>query len=59
MTVEIANVADTFNSVIFRILKKELDRRNIAAHPSDVIISQHQADDMVSELVNNVVLALT
>lgn len=58
-TVEIANVANTFNSVVFRILKKELDRRNIAAHPSDVKIGQHQADDMVSELVNNVVLALT
>jgi len=58
-TVEIANVADTFNSVVFRILKKELDRRNIAAHPSNVIIGQHQADDMISELVNNVVLALT
>jgi hypothetical protein len=58
-TVEIANVANIFNSVAFRILKKELDRRNIAAHPSNVIVSQHQADDMVSELVNNVVLALT
>jgi hypothetical protein len=58
-TVEIANVANTFNSVVFRILKKELDRRNIAAHPSNVVVSQHQADDMVSELVNNVVLALT
>ncbi|MGX1106378.1 hypothetical protein [Bradyrhizobium elkanii] len=58
-TVEIANVADTFNSVVFRILKKELDRRNIAAHPSNVVIGQHQADDMISELVNNVVLALT
>jgi hypothetical protein len=57
-TVEIANVADTFNSVVFRILKKELDRRNIAAHPSNVVVSQHQADDMISELVNNVVLAL-
>jgi hypothetical protein len=57
-TVEIANVANTFNSVVFRILKKELDRRNIAAHPSDVVISQHQADDMISELVNNVILAL-
>jgi hypothetical protein len=58
-TVEIANVANTFNSVVFRILKKELDRRNIAAHPSNVVVSQHQADDMVSELANNVVLALT
>jgi hypothetical protein len=58
-TVEIANVANTFNSVVFRILKKELDRRNIAAHPSSVVIGQHQADDMISELVNNVVLALT
>jgi hypothetical protein len=58
-TVEVANVADTFDSVVFRILKKELDRRNIAAHPSNVVIGQHQADDMISELVNNVVLALT
>jgi hypothetical protein len=58
-TVEIANVANTFSSVVFRILKKELDRRNIAAHPSNVVVSQHQADDMVSELINNVVLALT
>ena len=57
--VEIANVADTFSSVVFRILKKELDRRNIAAHPSNVIVGQHQADDMVADLVNNVVLALT
>jgi hypothetical protein len=57
--IEIANVANIFNSVVFRILKKELDRRNIAAHPSDVVVSQHQADDMIADLVNNVVLALT
>jgi hypothetical protein len=57
--IEIANVANLFNSNIFRILKEKLDRRNIVAHPSTVVVAQSQADDMVTDLVNNVVLALT
>ena len=56
--IEICNTADLINSNIFKILKDKLDRRNIVAHPSAVIVVQHQADDTVSELVNNVVLAL-
>ena len=56
---EVANTADLYNSGIFKILKKELDRRNTAAHPSSVKIVQSQADDMVTDLINNVVLALT
>jgi hypothetical protein len=36
----------------------KLERRNIAAHPSQVVIVQHQADDLITDLVNNVVLAL-
>ena len=55
---EIANTADLYNSSIFKILKKELDRRNTAAHPSSVTVVQSQADDMITDLVNNVVLAL-
>jgi hypothetical protein len=34
-------------------------RRNIVAHPSTVVVVQHQADDAVTDLVHNVVLALT
>ena len=57
--IEIANVANLFNSNIFKILKEKLDRRNIVAHPSTVVVVQSQADDVVTDLVNNVVLALT
>ncbi|MDQ2084312.1 hypothetical protein RA307_29345 [Xanthobacteraceae bacterium Astr-EGSB] len=55
---EIANTANLYNSNVFKILKKELDRRNTAAHPSSVKIVQSQADDMVTDLINNVVLTL-
>ena len=57
--IEICNSAALFNSNVFKILKDKLDRRNIAAHPSSVIVVQSQADDVVTDLVNNVVLAFT
>ena len=56
---EIANTADLYNSGIFKVLKDKLDRRNNAAHPSNVVFVQSQADDMITDLVHNVVLALT
>jgi hypothetical protein len=56
--IEICNTASLFNSNVFKILKEKLDKRNIAAHPSSVVVVQSQADDVVTELVNNVVLAL-
>ncbi|QCB42147.1 hypothetical protein E5673_07845 [Sphingomonas sp. PAMC26645] len=40
------------------ILQEKLKRRNAAAHPSKVVIGQHQIDDTISDLVTNVVLAL-
>lgn len=56
--VEICNTAGLINSNIYKILKEKLDKRNIAAHPSSVVVVQSQADDVVTDLVNNVVLAL-
>ena len=47
------------NGNIIKILKEKLVKRNIAAHPSSVVVVQSQADDVVTDLVNNVVLALT
>ncbi|MBO1081360.1 hypothetical protein [Roseomonas haemaphysalidis] len=41
-----------------QILKDKLGRRNMAAHPSRVQINQHQADDMITDLIMNVVLKL-
>ena len=57
--VEICSTGRLINSNVFKILKEKLGRRNIVAHPSTVVIVQSQADDIVTDLVNNVVLALT
>jgi hypothetical protein len=40
------------------ILREKLKKRNMAAHPSQVTIQQSQADDVITDLVNNVVLTL-
>lgn len=56
--IEACSSAGLINDDTFKILKAKLDRRNIAAHPSTAIVVQSQADDMITDLVNNVVLAL-
>ena len=57
--IEIGSSSGLINSNVFKILKEKLDRRNIAAHPSNVVVVQSQADDVVTDLINNVVLALS
>ncbi|PZV36888.1 hypothetical protein [Mesorhizobium kowhaii] len=56
--IEICNTAGIVGRSIIKILKEKLDRRNTAAHPASVVIVQSQADDVITDLVNNVVLAL-
>jgi hypothetical protein len=56
--VEVCNTAQTVNGNIVKILKEKLVKRNLAAHPSSVVVLQPQADDVVTDLVNNVVLVL-
>lgn len=56
--IQIAKSSGLITDGMNKILKKELDRRNTAAHPSSIIILQSQADDAITDLVNNVVLAL-
>lgn len=43
---------------VAELLKEKLKRRNAAAHPSTVAITQAQADDVITDLVNNVVAKL-
>jgi hypothetical protein len=43
---------------LYDILDQKLGRRNTAAHPSTIVISQIQAEDVIDDLVNNVVLKL-
>jgi hypothetical protein len=58
-TIEVCNTSQTVHGNIIKILQEKLVKRNLAAHPSSVVVVQSQADDVVTDLVNNVVLALT
>lgn len=56
--IEIAQTAKILTKNVAEIMKDKLKRRNIAAHPSSVDITQAQADDVITDLVNNIVLKL-
>lgn len=57
-TIEAARTGRLFDKSTTQILKDKLNRRNMAAHPSRVTFTQHQADDAITDLVNNVILVL-
>jgi hypothetical protein len=40
------------------VLKEKLEKRNTAAHPSDMTISSIAAEDVIFDLVENVILKL-
>jgi hypothetical protein len=52
--IEICNTAQLLNGNIIRILREKLGKRNNAAHPASVVIVQSQADDVITDLLNNV-----
>ena len=56
--IEVCNTAAVLNGNIIRILREKLGKRNSAAHPSSIVVVQSQADDVITDLVNNVILAL-
>jgi hypothetical protein len=41
------------------MLDEKLDKRNSAAHPSDLVFGQAQAEAFIDDIVQNVVLKLT
>jgi hypothetical protein len=57
--IEVCKTGGLVSDNIIRILREKLGKRNSAAHPSRVVVVQSQADDVATDLVNNVVLALT
>jgi hypothetical protein len=57
--VELCRTSNLLTKNVIEVLREKLKRRNIAAHPSQVIITQAQADDTITDLVNNVVLSLS
>lgn len=44
---------------LYDILDEKLGKRNTAAHPSTIVITQIQAEGVIDDLVNNVVLKLS
>jgi hypothetical protein len=56
--IEVCQTAALISKNTTEILREKLKRRNIAAHPSRVVVTQSQADDVVTDLVNNVLLIL-
>lgn len=56
--IEAARTGKVIDKNTAQILREKLGRRNMAAHPSRVSISQHSADEMITDLINNVILKL-
>lgn len=57
--IEVCGTAGLLPDNIKKILADKLTKRNMAAHPSLVEITQYQAEDVISDLVGNVILKLT
>ncbi len=55
---EIAISSGLISGSMGKVLQKELVRRNLAAHPSPVTMTEHQAADSITDLVTNVMLQL-
>jgi hypothetical protein len=53
---QVAKSANIISASVHNILKQKLDRRNIAAHPSNITISTLTAEEFIIDLVQNVVL---
>lgn len=56
--VEIANTADIIGKNVYQVLNEKLKKRNLAAHPSGLTFGQLQAEEYISDLIQNAVLKI-
>jgi hypothetical protein len=56
---QVCRSANITSSGIHKILTEKLGRRNMAAHPSNIVITPLQVEDFITDLINNVVLKLS
>lgn len=56
--IETIKHAGLLSSNVIGIMQEKLRKRNRLAHPSKVEVTQHQADDAITDLVTNVVLPI-
>lgn len=54
--IEICRGARIFDATVCKTLTERLNRRNSAAHPSSATFLAVQAEDMITDLINNVLL---
>jgi len=57
--IEICKSAQIITNDVYKILVEKLGKRNSAAHPSTVHVTQVQAEAYIDDLIRNVVLAIT
>jgi hypothetical protein len=55
---QVCKSASIISGDIYKIFNEKLNRRNMAAHPANVTITQLQAEDFITDLVNNALLKL-
>jgi ABC-type Zn uptake system ZnuABC Zn-binding protein ZnuA len=56
--IRVCRSAAIISGDLAKILEEKLGKRNSAAHPSNVVFAQLQAENYIDELVRNVVLKL-
>lgn len=56
--IEICRAAAIISADVTKVLREKLDKRNSAAHPSGVVISQLQAESFIDDLVRNAILKI-
>jgi hypothetical protein len=54
--IEICRGARILDASVCKVLSEKLNKRNSAAHPSSVVVTVVQAEDVITDLLNNVVL---
>lgn len=57
--IEVAKGAQVFSVSTSKVLSEKLAKRNSAAHPSSVIVMPVTADEVISDLVQNIILRST
>ena len=55
---QVCRSANIISNSLHKILKEKLDRRNVAAHPSGIVVSQLTAEECIKDMIENVVLKL-
>lgn len=56
--IEICRVSRLVSKNIVEIMREKLKKRNQSAHPSSITVTKMQADEVVTDLVNNIILQL-